>query len=70
MTPAELRATLERFGISQVRAAKILGVDDRSLRRWVLGEAPIPILVERVLDAASRGRLRLEDLLPPKAGDK
>lgn len=62
MTPAELRATLSRLGLPQTGAAKLLGVDGRTVRRWIAGEIPVPELVARVLRAAKRGKLDLADL--------
>jgi hypothetical protein len=42
MTAEEYRKTLVRLGFSQVKAAKILGVDPRTSRRWALGETDVP----------------------------
>lgn len=42
MTPTDLRATLTRLGLSQVGAAKVLGVNDRTVRRWIAGDLEIP----------------------------
>ena len=62
MTPDQFRDTLRRLGLPQVRAATLLGVDGRTVRRWVGGERPIPEMVARVLRAAERGKLDLRDL--------
>jgi DNA-binding transcriptional regulator YiaG len=35
MTPTDLRARLARLGLSQTGAARLLGVDDRTMRRWL-----------------------------------
>lgn len=49
MTPADLRTAAdllfggERFGIRWQRPlARALGVDDRTVRRWLSGESPVP----------------------------
>lgn len=42
MTPDEYRSAIEALGLSQVAAAKLLGVDDRTSRRWASGERDIP----------------------------
>jgi DNA-binding transcriptional regulator YiaG len=35
----EYRALIDQLGLSQITAAKLLGVDPRTSRRWALGEA-------------------------------
>lgn len=42
MSPDDYRAALEKLGLSQVAAARLLGVDDRTSRRWACGERDIP----------------------------
>lgn len=42
MTPADLRAALDRLGLSQSEAARRCGVDPRSMRRWLAGDRRIP----------------------------
>jgi len=49
VTPDEYRETIERLGLSQIAAAKLLGVDDRTSRRWACGERDIPPPAERFL---------------------
>jgi transcriptional regulator with XRE-family HTH domain len=41
MTPQHLRALLAMAGVSQMELARRLGVDGRSVRRWVSGERGI-----------------------------
>ena len=59
MTPDEYRDTLTRLGLSQVGAARALGVDERTSRRWAHGEReiPPPVVVALVLmeDRVRRG---------------
>ena len=40
--PKQLRTILRKLGISQMELARRLGVDGRSVRRWLAGEAPVP----------------------------
>jgi DNA-binding transcriptional regulator YiaG len=54
MTPAEFRAIIARLGLSQTGAAKVLGVDARTARRWALGERDVPEPVRRLLAACER----------------
>lgn len=62
MSPTELHAIIERLGITPTFAAKCLGVDSRTFRRWLSDDLPIPELVARVMRAADAGRINLNDL--------
>jgi DNA-binding transcriptional regulator YiaG len=42
MTPDEYRQAIDRLGLSQIAAARLLGVDARTSRRWASGERDIP----------------------------
>jgi len=42
MTADEYREALARLDLSQVAAARLLGVDDRTSRRWATGERDVP----------------------------
>ena len=42
MTKDDYRATLAVLGLSQVDAAKLLGIADRTSRAYALGERPVP----------------------------
>lgn len=55
MTPDAFRALLERVGLSQVAAAKLLRVDGRTARRWASGEAPIPFTAWAILTLIDQG---------------
>jgi DNA-binding transcriptional regulator YiaG len=42
MTPAEIRAIRQRYGLSQPGLAALLRVSDvRTIRRWEKGEVPV-----------------------------
>jgi DNA-binding transcriptional regulator YiaG len=49
VTADEYRSAIERLGLSQVAAAKLLGVDDRTSRRWASGERDVPPPAARFL---------------------
>ena len=49
MTPAQLRKLLERAGLSQSEAARRLDISDRTMRRYISGELPVPRVVEYAL---------------------
>ncbi len=42
MTPDQLRAALDRLGLTQVGAARLLGIDPRTMRRYCAGDLDIP----------------------------
>lgn len=49
MSPDQYRSAIERLGLSQVAAAKLLGVDARTSRRWANGERDVPAPAFRFL---------------------
>jgi hypothetical protein len=49
MTPDEYRATCARLGLSLNAASRLLGVNERTSRRWALGEIDIPKPVQLAL---------------------
>lgn len=49
MTSDEYRAALEVLELTQSGAARLLGVDDRTSRRWACGERDIPPPAQRFL---------------------
>lgn len=50
MTPKQYRKALDELGWSQVEAARELGFDPRTSRRYALGERKIPMTVEKLLE--------------------
>lgn len=49
MTAAEYADAIDRLGLSQTAAAKLLGVDARTSRRWISGERDVPEPAARFL---------------------
>lgn len=49
MTPDEFCREMDRLGLTQLGAAELMGVNDRTIRRWMRGERPIPPLVSTFL---------------------
>jgi hypothetical protein len=45
MTPNQLRTVLARLGLSQRAAARLLGIDERTMRNYVAGDLVIPELL-------------------------
>jgi hypothetical protein len=60
MTPAQYRDALARLDLTQVAAARLLGIDDRTSRRWAQygTHGPSEILLRLLLT----GRLRPADI--------
>jgi hypothetical protein len=42
MTPKQLRAALARMALSQRAAARLLDIDERTMRKYVAGDLVIP----------------------------
>lgn len=63
MTPKQYRAAIAQLELSQVRAAKFLGVSGRTSQNWALGTRPIPVATAKLL------RLMLKLNLSPQAVD-
>jgi transcriptional regulator with XRE-family HTH domain len=49
MTPDEYRSALAILGLTQLGGARLLGVDERTSRRWANGERDVPPPVQRFL---------------------
>lgn len=49
MTAAQLKRLLDKGGLSQRAAAKEIGVNERTMRKYVSGELDIPRTVELAL---------------------
>jgi len=58
MSPQQFRHALRRLGLNQVRAAERLGVNARTVRRWVAGDSRIPESVSLLLELWLRERRR------------
>jgi DNA-binding transcriptional regulator YiaG len=49
VTSDEYRKTIDKLGLTQGGAARLLGVDERTSRRWANGERDIPPPAQRFL---------------------
>lgn len=54
MTPADLRATLDRLGMSQSGMASLTGRQPQTVRQWSIGRSPVPADVAAWLARLSR----------------
>ena len=62
MTPKQYAAAIEKLGLSQRGAGKFLGVDERTSRKWVAGDARIPQAVGMLLRLMVKLKLNPSDL--------
>lgn len=62
MTAMQYRSAIEKLGLSQRGAAAFLGVDERTSRRWALGEAQVPDSVSLLLKLMIRLKIKPEDV--------
>jgi transcriptional regulator with XRE-family HTH domain len=56
MNANQYRAALERMGLTQVKAAELLGIDPRTSRRYALGECPVPEPIMKLLLFMEKGK--------------
>ncbi len=62
MTPIQFRAALTRLDLSQVGAARLVGADERTARRWALGERAIPECVAILLRLLVAKKITIADI--------
>lgn len=62
MTATQFRAALSRLDLSQIGAARMVGADPRTARRWALGERPIPECVAILLRLMLSGKITADDI--------
>jgi DNA-binding transcriptional regulator YiaG len=61
MTPRQLQHAIDQLGLSQRGAARFLGVDERTMRKWIADDARIPEAVAKLLRLMIRLQLKPED---------
>lgn len=62
MNSKQYRDALDKLGMSQVAAGRLLGVGARTSRRWALDEARIPDPVAILLLLLLKKRIRVRDI--------
>jgi plasmid maintenance system antidote protein VapI len=55
VTPLQLQRLLGRAGLSQRGAARAIGINERTMRKYIAGEAKVPLTVEYALRWITRG---------------
>jgi plasmid maintenance system antidote protein VapI len=49
MTPKQLQRFLGDAGLTQSGAARLIGITPRHMRRFIAGDAPVPLAIEYAL---------------------
>lgn len=62
MTAKQFNTALERLGLSQVGAGKMLGVTDRTIRNYAAGASEIPEPTAKLLRLALAGKVSTDDI--------
>jgi DNA-binding transcriptional regulator YiaG len=62
MTPHKFRDTIGKLGLSQVKAAHVLGFTPRTARRWAMGAAKIPAPAAKLLRLMKDGKVSETDV--------
>lgn len=62
MTARQFTLALEKLDLSQVGAAKLLGISDRVVRRYVADHAKVPEPTAKLLRLALSGKITIADI--------
>jgi DNA-binding transcriptional regulator YiaG len=62
MTPHKFRDAIAKLGLSQVKAAHVLGITPRTARRWAVGAARIPAPAAKLLRLMKDGKISEKDV--------
>jgi DNA-binding transcriptional regulator YiaG len=62
MTPIQFRNALRRLDCTISRAARLLGADERTARRWAAGDRGMPEAAAKLLRLAVAGKITLDDI--------
>jgi hypothetical protein len=62
VTSKQFSAALDRLGLSQLGAARLLKANGRTARRWALGERSVPEPVAILLRLMLAGKITADDI--------
>lgn len=62
MTANQFRVAISRINLSQVGAARLVGADPRTGRRWALGEVGVPECIAILLRLLVAGKITVDDV--------
>lgn len=62
MTPTQFQAAIDRLGLSQVAAAKLVKANPRTARKWASGASGVPECVAILLRLLVAGKITVADI--------
>jgi transcriptional regulator with XRE-family HTH domain len=62
MTANQFRAALDRLKLSQLGAARLFNSNDRTVRRWAIGERGVPPTVAILVKLMLAGKVSATDI--------
>jgi len=62
MTANQFRTALDRLKLSQLGAARLFQSNERTVRRWAIGERSVPITVGIMLKLMLAGKITAADI--------
>ena len=62
MTANQFRQALDRLELSQLGAARLFKSNDRTVRRWAIGERAVPVTVAIMLKLILAGKITIADI--------
>ena len=62
MTSAQFNQALGRLELSTLQAASLLQCTERSVRRYITGDFPVPGAVSKLLNLALQGKITIKDI--------
>ena len=68
MTAKQYRIALARLNLTQVGAARLLGADPRTSRRWALGERSVPEPVAILVRLLIASKITVADVKRARTG--
>lgn len=62
VTPKQFQSAIDRLGLSQVGAARLVGADPRTARKWAAGDNAVPECVAILLRLLLAGKITVADV--------
>jgi transcriptional regulator with XRE-family HTH domain len=62
MTPKQMQAALDKFGLTQAEGATMLGLSARAMRYYVNGQREIPLPTAKLIRLALAGKITIADI--------
>ena len=69
MSPDEYRTTIEALALTQAGAARLLGVDGRTSRKWAAGDREVPPTAARFLRFLLAAKISPDEVMKALAAD-